>query len=283
MDVVYNVASGVVNAVEKFIVVNRHVEIHNKLRVCKYGVMSDGATYDVEEMHDNDIITFHIYDAHKRCIMLTCDKLDGCILLTDLNFNIVPHDITGVNGKPLLLAFSIKVAEKIAKKVNSLYYVKVVDDGFLKNGFELNYTKHGGKTSFAHICLFTMGYTWYESVGFIPFDEELGSRSEENIRDLTYFKNFVTNVKVKDTMTLAYTEGSTKLLYPNASTEELTEIVNFVKHHENSNLVTFFCQFVKHIDKKYVITTCVYKLLIMDNDIKNVHGMTYYIPLKDMK
>ena len=230
-----------------------------------------GYKFMIHQDKDENLMTFHIYN-NDNVNDLTC-----VILLIELEEQFVnvqsisSLDNCAINGMPktkkgtLLLHMVIDFIKKKLKPLYNLKYIQLKDNSFYFC------QKNKTRIDFDSLYMLTKGDTWCGKHNFVPFNPNAKKIDLEMNINYKVNQRLVDIIKVKCVSLDKYLKA-TKLLSDN-------QINNIIKKYKNTSIKDFMNIFMEDYDKSCEIFSMIYKDLMKEMKLTNLHGITYFLPI----
>lgn len=229
-----------------------------------------GYKFVIHEDIDYDI-SFHIYNNdnvdESACIILFVEPIERFAYIHTLS----AYDNCAISGMPktrkgtLLLHMTIDFIQKRLKDRFNLQYIQLKDNSF--------YYCQKSKTNidFDSLYMLTRANTWYGKYGFRPFNPVAKQL------DIELHVNYKVNQKLVDAIKVGCTNlgellKKTKLI-PHNKIDKMMEI------HKDTSIRNFLNIFMKKYDTSCDIFALIYRDLMTNMGLYNLHGVTYFLPL----
>ena len=174
-------------------------------------------------------------------------------------------------GGSLLLRLCIKFIKELKNKYD-LTHIQLKDNSFI-------YCKQSKTTiDFDSFYMLTHGNTWYGKYGFVPYDPEQETLDIDKLVSYKLNQKLVNIVKVGCINIRPLIEKAvTKFKLDNVFTYNF--INKMMKKYEDKPLQFFMNDLVKEYDHTCGIFNEIYKNVMEQAGMINLHGNTYYLPL----
>ncbi|AYV84215.1 MAG: hypothetical protein Hyperionvirus19_39 [Hyperionvirus sp.] len=240
-----------------------------------------GLTFKIsEDTTDEDRVSYAIYDEKmtESLCMLIFVKADERIAYIETLSNFPNCAIQGMpktRGGSLILGLTLDFIKKVLKNKYNLKYVWLKDNSF----FYCQEAKE--KIDMDSLYMFTRGNTWYGRYEFLPFNINTGTLDFDSLIDYSLNKKLIRTIRLKCTDIEKYLLD---ILYNKPSYEQYiskSTIKKLCKDHNEKPIIEFFAIFMKEYDQTCIFFSLIYKQVMNDIGMINLHGRPYYLPLND--
>ncbi|AYV81582.1 MAG: hypothetical protein Harvfovirus43_4 [Harvfovirus sp.] len=172
-------------------------------------------------------------------------------------------------GGSLMLQVTLNFIELVLKKKYSLKFIRLRDTSY----FRCAETK---KTiDFDSLYMFTHGSTWYGKYGFVPYSVDDKRTDCELLSDYKLNQKLVRAIPLKSTNVEQYVFEQLK--NPKVGKRITKEVmIKIFKNYNDRPIIDFFRDFLRHYDKSCGVFSMIYKRVMKDIGMVDLHGKTYY-------
>ncbi|AYV82467.1 MAG: hypothetical protein Hyperionvirus1_46 [Hyperionvirus sp.] len=234
----------------------------------------DGFQFVIREEIEDDRISYSILnnDAAKSiCMLIFIPKDDNYAYIDNISY----HPQRAVNGMPktsggtLMLKVTLDFIENDLKDRYKLKYMSLKDNSYFYCD------QVGGTIDLDSLYMLTRGNTWYGKYGFVPFD------SEKVMIDYDMLVEYKLNQRLVDIIPLGCTQIEEYILValndPKfrmvISKKRIKETLEMYKQFP---IKKFFKDFLEKYDKTCGVFAVIYKNVMRDVGMRNLHGVSYY-------
>jgi hypothetical protein len=236
----------------------------------------DNEKFIVDKIEENDRITINIskYKSEDSHVLVFIPKDENFIYLE----NITNQDKNVKIGMPktkigtLLMRMVLDFSMNILKPKYKCKYIQLKDNSYYWCD------KIKKKIEFDNLYMLTKGNTWYGKYNFIPFNPDKKDVDIENYVNYKTNQKIINIIKIKHIDLYKYISKAFIELKINDSSK-LKILEKLLKKRENDSIQEFLNIFLKDYDKMCDIFSYIYKDIMMELKMTNLHGITYYLPL----
>lgn len=239
----------------------------------------EGHMFTILEVNEPNIVAYSIhlndiFNNHTACLVLFINLNENFVYIENISYypnRIFSGMLQTTKDGSLLFKTALSFIRTNLMRKYKLKYIRLRDTGFI-------YCKQT-KTmiEFDNFYMLTHGHTWYGRYGFVPFDPV------NNNPDVYYSDDYnanqkLVNIKVKDTHLREYVTTAIYKLglydkFPHAKINEL------FRRYANKSIKNFMSDFVRKYDRTYEIFELIYKELMRNLKMVNLHGKAYFLLL----
>lgn len=243
----------------------------------KYNHNDNSYIFKIYQTTETDRISFSVYNGNNvnntQCVTIFYD-IEGkfCYLASLSVYDKCYIGMIYSNKGTLLLKFSIDFIENYIAKKYKVKYIQLRDTSMklckmINKSIDLD-----------SMYMFMYGETWYGKYGFMPFDESHKSTNKPRLTD--YEKNreivkktLIKNVKLYDIFANAVKSVNGKI---NDEVFSIKKIEMLLKKYEDYTVAEFMKEFLKSYDKSCAIFYYMFKDLIIELKMTDLHGISYW-------
>jgi hypothetical protein len=240
----------------------------------KYKYKYEDNIFIIHEVDEDDRITINIYKNKSKdaYIIIFIPKDENYIYIHNIsNYN--ERIISGMskNGT-LLMRMVLNFSTNILKSKYNCKYIQLKDNSF----FWCDKLKK--KIEFDNLYILTKGDTWYGKYNFIPFDPD-----SKQI-DITNYVNYKTNQKIINIIKVKHVDlyryiSNAFIQLEMYNQKKLDFLTRLLEKHKNDTIRCFFSIFLKDYDALCNVFSLIYKDIMNELQMVNLHGITYYLPI----
>ena len=231
----------------------------------------NGLVFNINKLDENDRVTYSIYndnnDNDPECMVLFIPKKENYVYIEGISAldKCVVNGILKTNIGTTLLQITLKFIKKSLKEKYNLKYIVLRDTSLYKCPITKKIIE------FDSIYMLSRGTTWYGKYGFIPYDFDNKEVDKFNYKKYKKNSKLVNTIKVKDTNIKKYLE-KTNLLKQNV-------INKIIDKYNDKTIKDFFYDLTKKYDETCDIIGSIYKDVMTDIGMSDLHGKSYFLEL----
>jgi hypothetical protein len=150
---------------------------------------------------------------------------------------------------------------------------------FIKNYLQNRYNQINKKIEFDNLFMITRGDTWYGKYGFVPYDSDNNTIDIDNLVNYKVNQHIVKKTKIKCTNIDDYIrKAMIKLNYCDKQINKINKYIDKMQKN-NVSVIDFMREFMNNYDMICDIFASIYKELMKELEMTNLHGKTYYLLL----
>ncbi|AYV80579.1 MAG: hypothetical protein Harvfovirus3_24 [Harvfovirus sp.] len=230
-----------------------------------------------EDTTDKERVSYAVYDekmTQSLCLLIFVDTDERTAYIETLsNFpNCTIQGMPKTRRGSLILGLTLDFIKKVLKNEYNLKYLWLKDNSFF-------YCKGAdGNIDLDSLYMFTHGQTWYGKYGFMPFSIKEGTLHFHSLIDYSLNQKLVNTIPLKCTNIEKYLA---KLLSKPSYEQFISklELKKLCKEYNEKPIIEFFDTFMKKYDENCVLFHSIYKKVMTDIGMVDLHGKPYYLPL----
>jgi hypothetical protein len=231
--------------------------------------------FKIYNYEEDDRITFAIHDDSNEekqyCVLLFIplyEKVRYVHIETISNLNkCAVNGMPKIKGGSLLLKTTLSFINSI-KELYKLKFVHLLDNSMIF--CKLSETK----IELDNLLILTTGDTWYGKYGFIPYDEDKMSTDIEKYTEYIVNQKLVDRIKIRNTDIISIIINTIKKFNKYETKYDIS--YDFFEKYKNHTVKKFFSEFMKDYDNKCELFSVIYKKVMDEIGIYNLHNMSYY-------
>jgi hypothetical protein len=240
---------------------SKHTTLKYKNEKFKFYVFNEGNSI-LYNLYQNDNI-----DKIPECLVIAVDKKEKFAYINGISYDGDCFQIDSIQKSGSTL---FKVALLLIEKIKGHYGLKHIQ---LKDNSNKYCEKSRTNIELSSLYMLTKGDTWYGSYGFLPFDVDKKMLHKSNFDDYIQNKSIVKNTLLKDTEIIKYLIQASKELNLKISRSVFDKLYD---KYKDESVQYFFLKFMGNFDKYCELFALVYKKLMKQLGLNNLHGVTYY-------
>lgn len=230
-------------------------------------------TFVVYQVNEDDRISFSVHnkndDSKDSCVVIFYDKSGKFCYIESISAHSKCFVGTDYTKKgTVLLKFAIEFIKRHISKKHKVKYIQLKDNS-------VKYCKSIEQSiDLDSFYMLLYANTWYGKYGFVPFDNSLISTNELWLRDYKHNQKIVNKILVKDIKIAEYINKAIKKLKL-----KISNVDTYVKKYNDKLLMIFLRKFLDNYDRSCSVFFHIYKQLMMDLGMIDMHGRSYWMKL----
>ena len=235
----------------------------------------DNFEFVIYEIDESDRITYSLFNNNdlndsRECITLFIPLNEKFVHLQNISYyDKCTSGMPKTRGGSLLLNMTLDFIKKYLKPKYARKYIQLKDNSY----FPCRQTKN--TIDFDSLYMMSHGHTWYGKYGFVPFDTNTESTDVYTLNDYKSNQKLVEKTKVKDTKTEKYFREAVKILKLERIFTE-NKLNNMFSAYKELPIKKFVKDLLKQYDVTCGIFSLIYRKMMDDIGMKNLHGRSYY-------